>query len=77
MQQGCISLGDVHCDNCQRTIPCSERYLAIEDKQGNISRLCIDCCFGKGYAHYKQDKGERILTVLADQSDVSNPEKTP
>ena len=68
MRQGCISLGDTECDGCHRIIPCSERYLTIEETQGSISRLCIDCCFGKGYAHYKQEKGERILTFLIEQA---------
>jgi hypothetical protein len=68
MREGCISLGDIKCDGCNRIIPCSERYLAIEEKQGVISRYCTECCFGKGYAHYKHEKGERVLTFLIEQA---------
>ena len=26
----------------------------------------LDCCLNQGYAHYKQEKGERVLTFLAE-----------
>ncbi|MFQ6122344.1 MAG: hypothetical protein ACE5LA_04715 [Dehalococcoidales bacterium] len=70
MRRGCISLGEVQCDECHRTIPYPERYLAIEEKdgiedeEGETSRYCIQCCLNKGYAHYKVEKGERILTFF-------------
>ncbi len=34
MRRGCISLGEVKCDECHRTLPHPERYLAIEVKDG-------------------------------------------
>ena len=70
MRQGCISLGEVRCDGCQRVIPYPERYLVIEEKdgveveKGETARYCVDCCLEKGYAHYKIEKGETILTFF-------------
>ena len=66
MRQGCISLGDIRCDECQSIIPYPERYLIIKETEGSISRLCVDCCLNKGYASYKQDRGERVLTFLSE-----------
>ncbi len=70
MRRGCISLGEVRCGGCQRIIPYPERYLVIEEKDGveveggETFRYCVDCCLGKGYAHYKTEKGERIFTFF-------------
>jgi len=70
MRRGCISLGEVQCDGCQRSIPYPERYLAIEEKdgvedeEGETARYCVDCCLKKGYASYKIEKGETILTFF-------------
>ena len=73
MRRGCISLGEVDCDGCQRTIAYPERYLAVdekggvEDDEGEVRRYCVECCVNKGYAHYKEEKGERILTFFEEQ----------
>lgn len=64
MRRGCMSLGDVQCDECHRVIPHSERYLVIEEASGVVLRLCVDCSLKKGYAHYKEEKGERVLTFF-------------
>lgn len=70
MRRGCISLGDVQCDECHRTIPHSERYLTVneedgvEAEEGKITRYCTECSLSKGYAHYKEDRGSRTLTFL-------------
>ena len=71
MRQGCISLGDVQCDECHRTIPHSERYLAIDEEggveteKGKTAHYCVECALQKGYAYYKhEEKGERILTFF-------------
>jgi len=64
MRQGCISLGDVRCDDCHRIIPHSERYLVIEETEGVVLRLCVDCSLKRGYAHYKEEKGEQVLTFF-------------
>ncbi len=70
MRRGCISLGEIKCDECHRTIPHPERYLAIEekdgveDKEGETRHYCAKCSLKKGYAHYKMEKGERVLTFF-------------
>ncbi len=72
MRRGCISLGEAQCDGCKHTIPYPERYLAIdekdgkEDEEGDTRRYCVPCCLKKGYAHYKLEKGEQILTFFAE-----------
>lgn len=73
MRRGCISLGEVKCDGCHRVIPYPERYLVIDEKdgvevkegeEGEAVRYCLNCCFEKGYARYKEEKGEQILTFF-------------
>ena len=70
MHQGCISLGDIQCNECHRIIPHSERYLAIDEEgsaeveKGEIAHYCVECALQKGYAYYKEEKGERILTFF-------------
>ena len=72
MRRGCISLGEVQCDDCHRIIPHSERYLAIDEEdgveveKGKTSRYCLNCCLKKGYAHYKIEKEEKILTFFSE-----------
>jgi hypothetical protein len=70
MRRGCISLGNVQCDECHRTIANPERYLAVDEKdgveveEGETSHYCVDCCLKKGYARYITEKGEEILTFF-------------
>jgi len=70
MRRGCISLGEVNCDQCHRVIPYPERYLAIDEEdgveadKGETAHYCVDCCLKKGYAHHKMEKGEEILTFF-------------
>ena len=64
MRCGCVSLGDVKCDDCHRLIPYTERYLVVEEEDGVTLRLCVDCCLKRGYAHYKVEKGEEVLTFF-------------
>lgn len=70
MRRGCISLGELKCDGCEKPIPYPDRYLAIdekdgqEDDDGDTKRYCVDCAVKKGYAHYKDEKGERVLTFF-------------
>lgn len=64
MRRGCVSLGVVQCDDCHRIIPYPERYLIIEEAEGAALRLCSDCCLKKGYADYKQEKGEQVITFF-------------
>ncbi len=70
MRRGCISLGDIQCDRCHRSIPHSERYLAIEEEdgveveKGKTAHYCVECALQKGYAHYKEEKKDKILTFF-------------
>ena len=64
MRRGCISLGNVQCNECHRLIPHAERYLFIEEASGEKKHLCVDCSLEKGYAHYKEEKRERVLTFF-------------
>jgi len=70
MRRGCIAIGEIHCDGCGRIIKHPERYLAINEKdgveveEGETSRYCVQCCLEKGYAHYIEEKGERVLTFF-------------
>jgi len=69
MRRGCISSGETQCDECQRIIPHSERYLATDKEEGVVEKdktayYCVECALQKGYAYYKEEKGERILTFL-------------
>jgi len=66
MRRGCISLGNVQCDDCHRSIPYPERYLVVEEAGDVVLRLCVDCCLKKGYADYKQEKGERVTTFFVE-----------
>jgi len=65
-----MSLGEVRCDICQRTIPYPERYLVVDEKdgveveKGETVHYCVNCALEKGYAYYKEDKGERVLTFF-------------
>ncbi len=64
MRRGCISLGDVQCDDCHSIIPYPERYLVVEEAEGTVLRLCVDCCLNRGSARYKVEKGKRVLTFF-------------
>ena len=70
MRQGCISLGEIQCDECHRIIPHSERYLAIDEEdgveveKGKAACYCVECALQNGYVYYKEEKGKRILTFF-------------
>ncbi len=70
MRRGCISLGEINCDKCNRAIEHSERYLAIEEEAGveadtgKTARYCMECAVKKGYASYRAEKNEKILTIF-------------
>ena len=70
MRQGCISLGEVQCDGCQRIITYLERYLTISEENdakienGKILRYCLNCCLERGFAHYRDERDEKILTFF-------------
>lgn len=71
MRRGCISLGEVKCSECDQVIPYPERYVVVDEEngleveQGGVAaRYCADCALKKGYAQWKEEKGERTLTFL-------------
>ena len=70
MRRGCIAIDEIRCDGCGRIIRHPERYLAINEKdgveveEGETSRYCVKCSLEKGYAHYTEEKGERVLTFF-------------
>jgi hypothetical protein len=70
MRCGCIAIGEIKCDLCKRIIEHGERYLLIaedgeaEDKN---QRFCVDCSVKENYAVYVKEKGEQVLTFLAEQ----------
>ena len=66
MRRGCISLGNVQCDECHLLIPHSECYLVIAEEESGVLRLCVDCSLKKGYAHYGDEKGEQVLTFFSE-----------
>lgn len=70
MRRGCISLGTVYCDVCNRQINYPERYLVVDEEngvevdKGKLVRYCIECALTKGYARHQEVKGEQILTFF-------------
>lgn len=75
MRRGCISLGQVKCGDCQRLIPHPERYLVIDREDGTSERLCFDCSLKKGYARYKMERGELVLTFMEEGIEEKAEEK--
>ena len=66
MRRGCTSLGQITCDDCQRNVPYPDRYLAIEEGD-TTHRFCVDCSIKKGYAQYKVERGETVLTFFEEE----------
>ena len=64
MRRGCIAIGKMKCDNCDRAINYGERYLLIDGEGDERQRFCIDCCESNGYVSYGTDKGKQIITFL-------------
>jgi uncharacterized Zn-finger protein len=68
MHLGCIAIGEIHCDGCGRAVKHPNRYLAIYDEEGiepkKVVRYCADCALSRGYAHYRIEKGEQVLTFF-------------
>lgn len=70
MRRGSISLGEITCEQCQRIVPHSERYLVtneedgVEVEQGKTTYYCVECALQKGYAYSKEEKGETIITFF-------------
>jgi hypothetical protein len=56
MRRGCISLGNIKCDECHRTILYPERYLSIEVDRDHSRTMCMNCCQEKGLVKPESDK---------------------
>jgi hypothetical protein len=66
MRRGCISLGNIKCDQCHRTIPYPERYLYQEEVKGKGRMLCINCCQQEGLV--KAGSAKEDAEILFDLS---------
>ena len=66
MRRGCISLGNIKCDQCHLTIPYPERYLFLEESKGKSETLCMDCCKKKGIV--KAGSAKEDAEILFDLS---------
>jgi ribosomal protein S26 len=64
MNRGCVAVGEIKCDNCQRLIEPGQRYLIVEEKEGEKLDFCVECSVAKGYAAYIKEKGEEVLTFF-------------
>ena len=69
MNRGCIAVGEIKCDDCQRLIEQGQRYLLMEEKEDEKTCLCVECCLIKGYAAYVNEKGEQVLTFFPTRVD--------
>jgi hypothetical protein len=68
MRRGCIAVGLINCAICGNIIEHGDRYLIIEDEPESKQRICLDCCEKHNYGRYEIEKGERIFTLLVDDS---------
>jgi len=81
VRQGCISLGKVKCDSCQNIIPYAERYVIVDEEDneevesGKLQCYCTDCSLDKGYARYREEKNQRVLTFFPDDMSTGSPEE--
>ena len=64
MHRGCIAVGRVQCDGCHRSLEYGERYLIIGDEEEKRQHFCVDCCLSRGYAFYRTEGGEQIITFF-------------
>ena len=81
MRRGCISVGQVKCGVCGRSIPYPERYLVVDEDEkgkevehgGKSVRYCVEDALKKGYAHRREVKGEMVLTFLPETEATEPP----
>ncbi len=58
MRRGCISLGNISCDICHRSILYPQRYLSMEESRGKNQNVCMNCCQEKGLLKTESDKAD-------------------
>ena len=68
MRRGCISLGNVDCSECHRTIPYPERYLIMEENKGQNFSLCMNCCQKRGLVRpgSAKDDADKLFDLSTD-----------
>jgi hypothetical protein len=66
VRRGCISLGNIKCDECHRIIIYPERYLFTNEFKDKNITLCMDCCQKKGYV--KPGSAKEDADILFDLS---------
>jgi hypothetical protein len=72
MKRGCIAVNITKCDVCKSNIEHGERYLLTDAADGKKEqRICASCCVKKKYAKYITEKGEKILSFLAEDSEAA------
>jgi hypothetical protein len=65
MRRGCIAVGELRCDGCQRFLEHGERYVVIvDDEEGKEERFCTSCSLSRGYASYKIEKEGEVITFF-------------
>lgn len=64
MNRGCVAVGEIKCNNCQRLIEAGQRYLVVDEEDGGKLHFCLECSVAKGYAAYVKEKGEEVLTFF-------------
>lgn len=72
MRRGCISLGNVQCDECNRVIDYLEHYLVTDEVGGAVRHLCLDCVRNHGWVYYRQEKGVQSVTFF--EEGVTEPD---
>ena len=61
MRRGCISLGNVQCDDCHRLILYPERYLSLDEDKNKQRYLCLHCAQKLGFVKRGTEKGDPEL----------------
>jgi len=81
---GSISQGKMKCDSCGQAIRYAERYLIVKEKDGaedeengTARHYCVKCARDKGYAEYRNEKGEHILTFFQKAAQLLAPSTEP
>jgi len=70
VRYGCISLGNVNCDQCGRDIPYPERYLVVEEGKNKSKHFCGDCALKRGYAKF--EKGDKEINFILSEGDTKS-----